>query len=143
MLAQSVHTRGSFCRLTTLWPFPSSSSSSSSSFPSPPQERARFDAKLVVQLESWIDQLDASLPPLRNFILPTGGAVGAQLHVARAVCRRLERSLAVLLHQEALDPEVARYINRLSDYLFCAARSASMAQGVDDSPYQKPKPPVE
>jgi cob(I)alamin adenosyltransferase len=94
---------------------------------------ARFtgaDPARIGELESAIDAMESELQPLRNFILPGGCAAAAQLHVARTVCRRAER-LVVALHDESS----IIYINRLSDYLFVAARYANLKHGVDDVPW--------
>jgi cob(I)alamin adenosyltransferase len=85
------------------------------------------DAARIPELEQSIDAMESELPPLRNFILPGGCAAAAQLHVARTVCRRAER-LVVALGEE---PSVV-YLNRLSDWLFVAARYANLKFGVDD-----------
>jgi cob(I)alamin adenosyltransferase len=85
------------------------------------------DAARIPELEQSIDAMESELPPLRNFILPGGCAAAAQLHVARTVCRRAER-LVVALGEE---PSVI-YLNRLSDWLFVAARYANLKFGVDD-----------
>ncbi len=74
------------------------------------------------QLEVWIDQLSVRLPELKAFILPGGTTLAAQAHVARSVCRRAERHMSVLTHKVELRDDVMKYINRLSDYLFVAAR---------------------
>jgi cob(I)alamin adenosyltransferase len=84
-------------------------------------------AERVAELESAIDGMESKLPPLRNFILPGGCAAAANLHVARTVCRRAER-LVVTLHDDAS----IVYLNRLSDFLFVAARYANLQHGVDD-----------
>ncbi len=76
-------------------------------------------------LERWIDELDGELPPLRQFILPGGAPLEAQLHVARTVCRRAERRIVVLT--EAWDRRALRYVNRSSDLLFVLARWAAQA----------------
>jgi cob(I)alamin adenosyltransferase len=89
-----------------------------------PKERLRVVDAQVTRLESEIDGLNASLKPLRSFVLPGGEASAAYLHQARTVCRRAER-LAVLLSQqktEKVNPAAIRYLNRLSDLLFVAAR---------------------
>ena len=78
----------------------------------------------VGRLEAWIDRVDGALPPLRSFILPGGGPAGAALHQARAVCRRAERRI-VGLGVDAVEPELLRYVNRLSDLLFALARSVN------------------
>jgi len=81
----------------------------------------------VTWLEGEIDRLNAELAPLRSFVLPGGGAASAYLHFARTVCRRAERLIAELKDQadESVTPEVLQYVNRLSDFLFVAARYAN------------------
>ena len=98
-------------------------------------ERTSFDdaGGSAAQLEEWIDAMDAELPPLRNFILPGGGLAAASLHVARAVCRRAERSVVPLVLDGECEDAVAIYLNRLSDYLFVASRYAADGETV----YQK------
>ncbi len=83
----------------------------------------------VERLEGWIDRVDGALPPLRSFILPGGGPSGAALHQARAVCRRAERRI-VGLGVDAVEPELLRYVNRLSDLLFALARAVNHRAGV-------------
>jgi cob(I)alamin adenosyltransferase len=83
----------------------------------------------IARLESWIDALEAELPPLRRFILAGGSPAGAALHVARTVCRRAERSM-VGLGEAAFEPELLIYINRLSDLLFVMARAVNRRAGV-------------
>lgn len=61
-------------------------------------DKTRFNIEFVTLLESWIDQMDEVLPPLRNFILPSGGKSGAALHVARSICRRAERRVCELVY---------------------------------------------
>jgi len=84
-------------------------------------------------LESEIDRLNAELNPLRSFVLPGGGAAAAYLHFARTVCRRAERLIAELMDRkdESVTPEVLKYVNRLSDFLFVAARYANDRGGRD------------
>ena len=81
----------------------------------------------VEWLEQRIDELNADLAPLRSFILPGGLPPGAYLHLARTICRRAERLIAELMDKadESVTPEVLQYVNRLSDYLFVAARYAN------------------
>ena len=92
----------------------------------PPQEggreRLRVTAEQVTSLEGACDEVNATLQPLRSFVLPGGTAAAAQLHVCRTVCRRAERRS--LLVQDA-NPEVVRYLNRLSDLLFILSRGAN------------------
>tara|TARA_B100001179_G_C18442028_1_gene339241 strand:- start:200 stop:739 length:540 start_codon:yes stop_codon:yes gene_type:complete len=87
-----------------------------------------IDESHVSNLERWIDELDESLPKLRNFILPGGSHAGAVLHHARVVCRRAERRI-VSLGVKSLDPQLVRYMNRLSDLLFVMARTANQVAG--------------
>jgi cob(I)alamin adenosyltransferase len=91
----------------------------------------------VTWLESEIDRLNAGIAPLRSFILPGGSVVAAYLHLARTVCRRAERLIAELADRpgESVTPEVLKYVNRLSDFLFVAARYAN-DQGVRDVLWQ-------
>ncbi|HEY8341932.1 MAG TPA: cob(I)yrinic acid a,c-diamide adenosyltransferase [Calditerricola sp.] len=83
----------------------------------------------VTALERQIDALDAQLPPLANFILPGGHPAGAALHVARTVVRRAERAAVRVAAEEAINPAVVRYLNRLSDYLFVLARYVNQRLG--------------
>ncbi len=87
----------------------------------------------VIWLEAEIDRLNAELEPLKSFVLPGGSAAAAYLHLARTICRRAERLVAELKDQagEAVTPEVLKYVNRLSDFLFVASRHAN-AKGVRD-----------
>lgn len=86
----------------------------------------------VTRLESWIDTLEAELPPLRHFILAGGGPGGAALHVARTVCRRAEVH-ALLLGAGEVETVVLVYLNRLSDLLFVMARAANHRAGVPET----------
>jgi len=87
----------------------------------------RVDDTYVTRLEQACDEFNAGLPVLRSFVLPGGSPASALLHVARTVCRRAER-LAVACGDD-LNPEVVRYLNRLSDLLFILARNANEASG--------------
>jgi len=82
----------------------------------------RVDDALVAVLESEIDAMEAELEPLRAFIISGGSPGGAALHVARTVCRRAERTIVTLMAGEAINEAGLRYVNRLSDWLFMAAR---------------------
>lgn len=90
----------------------------------------------IARLEQAIDEHDASLPPLRVFILPGGVRAAALLHSARAVCRRAERRVVHLAQQAEIAGEVVIYLNRLSDLLFVLARAANQAAGRGDVPWQ-------
>jgi cob(I)alamin adenosyltransferase len=86
----------------------------------------------VARLETALDALNIDLEPLKEFILPGGTPAAAAAHVARTVCRRAERVVCSLAIEESV-PEVSiRYLNRLSDYLFVAARSINKASGGAD-----------
>ena len=85
-----------------------------------------FDPAHVQVLEDWIDVLTNDLPELTSFLLPTGTLVAAQLHVARTVCRRAERTMVPLVQAGVCDPTALKYVNRLSDYFFTAARWANV-----------------
>lgn len=87
---------------------------------------------IVVDLEHSMDIETQNLPPLRNFILPGGSAMGAYLHLARTVCRRAERATVELHRTHSIRPEVLSFLNRLSDWLFVAARVANNDAGVPD-----------
>jgi cob(I)alamin adenosyltransferase len=92
----------------------------------------KIEARHVDALERSIDELNAEIGPLENFILPGGTVGAAQLHLARTICRRAERRVVTLASTEAVGPHVVRYLNRLSDTLFVMARYENHARGVDD-----------
>ncbi|HUP91411.1 MAG TPA: cob(I)yrinic acid a,c-diamide adenosyltransferase [Solimonas sp.] len=83
----------------------------------------------LAQLEADVVALNTKLPPLKEFVLPGGNAPAAQAHLARAVARRVERALWRLHEQEPHNAVTLRYANRLSDYLFCAARTLARRAG--------------
>lgn len=83
-------------------------------------------------LESSIDSMVLAIPPLRYFILPGGAELAARLHVARTVCRRAERRILELAAKESVRNELIVFFNRLSDWLFTAARLANCEAGVSD-----------
>lgn len=92
----------------------------------------RIAASHVEELERLCDKIDVELPPLRQFILPGGTFAAALLHFARAVARRAERKTVALAAEETINPEVIRYLNRLSDLLFLMARLINHRAGVVD-----------
>ena len=79
----------------------------------------------VEALEAEIDRVNATLGPLTSFVLPGGSPAAAQLHLARSIVRRAERDVAELAASEPLNPELLKYLNRLSDLLFVLARQAN------------------
>ncbi len=84
-------------------------------------------ASQVAAIEQHIDHLDSQLPPLRRFVLPGGTQAACQAHVCRTVCRRAEREILRLSESGAtVDPQVAAYVNRLSDYFFVLARHLNL-----------------
>jgi len=85
----------------------------------------RVSAAQVARLEREIDAFNAQLAPLDSFVLPGGTPAGASLHMARTIARRAERDITALAAHEPVNPEVVRYINRLSDLLFVLARHAN------------------
>lgn len=96
-------------------------------------EPLRISDAQVSRLERDIDELNAALSPLRSFVLPGGTPAAAALHVARTVCRRAERLVVELATDphEAVSPAAIRFLNRLSDFLFVASRTAN-DQGAGD-----------
>ncbi|RAI03128.1 cob(I)yrinic acid a,c-diamide adenosyltransferase [Acuticoccus sediminis] len=90
-----------------------------------PYDPLRIVPAQVTRLEQEIDLLNARLKPLKSFVLPGGSMLAAQLHLARTVCRRAERLIVELAQTETVGDAALRYINRLSDLLFVAARVAN------------------
>lgn len=104
-------------------------------------ERARFKVPPVAEpeierLEKAMDAMDRELEPMRSFILPGGHPAASQAHICRTVCRRAERRVVHLAGMTAVEPELVRYLNRLSDFLFVLARYLGKAHGVADTPWK-------
>jgi cob(I)alamin adenosyltransferase len=95
----------------------------------------RITKEQLFTLESVTDELNSDLPRLQRFILPGGSVAGAELHVARAVCRRAERRIVALSKVESINPEVLPYINRLSSFLFVLARTVNKMQRVPEEEF--------
>ena len=91
----------------------------------------RIVAPQVLRLEQEIDAMNADLPPLTSFILPSGSAAIASLHLARAIVRRAERASVALAAEEQVSADALAYLNRLSDHLFVAARLTAAAEEGD------------
>ena len=96
-----------------------------------PFEALRVLDSQVERLEAEIDRMNAQLAPLTSFVLPAGTPLACHMHLARTICRRAEREIAALAAApgEAVSAACLRYINRLSDLLFVAARFANLAVG--------------
>lgn len=95
-------------------------------------ESTKVSEAFIARLESDIDQMESGLDKLRNFVLPGGTEAAATLHVTRTVVRRAERRLVSLMAEETVDPVLLKYLNRLSDLLFVAARTANRSLGASD-----------
>lgn len=91
----------------------------------------------IQELEGWIDALDEQTPKINSFVMPGGCELASKAHNARVICRRAERRILDLADEEYVDPAVGRYINRLSDYLFIAARYANFMNGEKEVIWQK------
>jgi cob(I)alamin adenosyltransferase len=89
------------------------------------------------KLEEMIDRFQEKLPRLTSFILPGGTALSANLHLARSVCRRAERAVVSLAKKENINAELVPFLNRLSTYLFNAARYSNALEGVGDEVWVK------
>ena len=109
---------------------PAASSGGSSAGPSSAGP-LRVTEQQVQRLEEWIDETNAHLAPLSSFVLPGGSPAAAYLHLARTVCRRAEIAVWQLAAREPVNPRLAVYLNRLSDWLFVLARAANN-KGRDD-----------
>uniref|UniRef100_F6YU02 Corrinoid adenosyltransferase MMAB n=1 Tax=Ornithorhynchus anatinus TaxID=9258 RepID=F6YU02_ORNAN len=104
-------------------------------------KQTRLSEKPVLTLERWIDCYSDQLPPLTAFILPSGGKSSSALHICRAVCRRAERRVVPLVQAGEADANVAKFLNRLSDYLFALARYVAMKEGNEEKMYKKEADP--
>ena len=100
---------------------------------------AMVGAGRVTWLEERTDELNAELPPLKNFILPGGSRAAATCHLARTVCRRAEREMVGLATTESVNADGAHFLNRLSDLLFVAARVIARRNGGQEVLWQQRK----
>lgn len=96
--------------------------------------------KHVARLEQWIDGHEATLQPLKNFILPAGAEPAARLHLARAICRRAERRVVTLVrrHEASVSEDLLIYLNRLGDLLFVLSRVVNSRVGTPEVNWVKP-----
>ncbi len=110
--------------------------------PDPEQHHLKWNNEPHVSaLEEWIDGMERELPPLRNFILPGGSPQAAQLHLARTICRRVEREIVRLGHDRRVSDvsHIVIFLNRLSDLLFVMSRFANHELGVADVTWESPR----
>ena len=103
-------------------------------------KQPRIGSIEIERLEQEIDAMNADLPDLPSFVLPGGSRLNAELHAARAVCRRAERRAAALARQENSSDAPLRYLNRLSDALFVWSRWACLQTGVQETLWQPNQP---
>ena len=107
---------------------------------SPTEHRRQYraiGAGQIEALERSIDRQTAELEPLQSFILPGGCEAAARLHLARCICRRAERSMLELNRIEPVESDALAFVNRLSDWLFTAARTVNRLAGVHDVKWQR------
>lgn len=100
--------------------------------PTPELAAGFIQDRHVQALEKQIDAWEGELEPLKKFILPGGAKAAALLHLARTVCRRAERQVVAVSHDQAIRPELLVYLNRLSDWLFVLARVVNRRAKVED-----------
>lgn len=93
----------------------------------------RLTFSIIEDLEKSMDEMTESLPPLRNFVLPGGAEAAARLHLARTICRRAERTVGNLSKDPSMRDVIPVFLNRLSDWLFVAARSVNRSANVEDT----------
>lgn len=99
----------------------------------------QIDETDIQLLENEIDTMDKILPALKNFILPGGHTTISFCHLARCVCRRAERNVVALSHNETVNPMLIKYLNRLSDYLFTLARYFAVELKVEETAWKGKK----
>lgn len=95
----------------------------------------------IAELEKTIDSIESGNTPMKQFILPGGTELAARIHIARTVCRRAERAVVTMRHQETVPDAIVMFLNRLSDLLFALARRANAAADVPDDPWEPQTPP--
>lgn len=95
-------------------------------------KQARITEHQTARLEREIDGMNQDLQPLRSFVLPGGSRLNAEMHICRTICRRAERICITLASEESIDPEIIRYLNRLSDAFFVWTRWAAHELGTPE-----------
>jgi cob(I)alamin adenosyltransferase len=100
-------------------------------------EYSGIDTESVTDLEKALDRINAELPPLKEFILPGGNRAAAACHLARSISRRAERSAWALAETDPINQDLLKYLNRLSDLLFVAARALARSGGGDEVLWQR------
>jgi len=96
----------------------------------------RINSEDIILLEEKIDKYTGEMPILKNFILGGGTEVAALINISRTICRRVERLLVELNSKENLGKNIIKFFNRLSDYLFTAARYVNFISGVEETPWK-------
>ena len=99
----------------------------------------KISEKEITLLEQEIDTMETTLPQMTHFVLPGGHPIVSFCHVARSVCRRAERLIVQLHHNEPVDDYILTYFNRLSDYLFVLARKLTFDNNIEEIPWIPPK----
>ncbi|MGZ3865481.1 MAG: cob(I)yrinic acid a,c-diamide adenosyltransferase [Bacteroidia bacterium] len=89
----------------------------------------------IILLEKEIDTMESTLPPMKSFVLPGGNEIVSYTHIARCVCRRAERSVLRLAHDEKVEEIIYKYLNRLSDYLFMLSRKLAQDLNAPETPW--------
>lgn len=100
-------------------------------------EKTSFDTQAVMELETLIDQLEKELDILTNFILPGGSPLAAQINLTRSIVRRAERLIVPLIREKKVEESVGIYLNRLSDFLFVAARYLNRGFEIEETKWMK------
>jgi cob(I)alamin adenosyltransferase len=107
------------------------------SYAVPDPAKMKVTPEMTERMEGWIDRYEAQTPPITRFILSGGSEAAALLHVCRTVCRRAERRVVTLAQEQASPEEVRKYLNRLSDFFFTAARAANARLELLDVEYER------
>lgn len=120
----------------------SNSSAATDTIEQPETAKTQFHIPVILekhslQAETYIDTMQAELPELREFILPSGTAAAAHLHAARTICRRAERVIITLTKTEQVSKNLVIFVNRLSDLLFVLARWENYQSGEQDVKWEK------